>query len=140
MTEEKMDCPLCEIMNEKYRLITRNDVVYATIPIEPIVEGHVMVAPIRHTLMEDLKAEELVAMNHCVANLKNRLVELYPRHHPTIVTYADTDHASVPSHYHIHLIPSDVRIRTLISNYNKGLPEREVKDKAELERMAEKIR
>ena len=99
-----------------------------------------MVLPLKHVKMEDLDPEEVLGLHSMVAKLKTRLVELYPDRHPTILTYADTMHASIPEHYHIHLIPTDVKIRQLISNYNPSISEREAKEASELERMAKKIK
>ena len=134
------DCPLCKIWREAYRLIADDGLVYATVPKEPLVEGHVMVVPKRHTTMDGLKPDELVGMNAMITGLKTRLMELYPDGHPTIFTYDGGKHASVPDHLHYHLVPSPVKFRRLLAVYDPNVHEGKELERPELERMAKKIR
>lgn len=127
-------------MNENYRIIERTERVYSIIPITPLVEGHSMVLPVRHTLMEDLFPEELIEINEMLSHLKNKLVELYPLRHPIIATLSDTKHASIPGHVHYHLIPSEVNMRGLMAAYDSSISINKKTEIIELERMAKLLR
>ena len=136
----KENCPLCYIMEEKFRLVAQGNKVYASIPLQPIIEGHVMVAPNRHTTMDEMCNEEITELHDFVTGLKTKLMEFYPEKHPTIFAYADGDHASIPTHYHVHLVPSEVKMRVFMSNYNPDIELGKEATKSELEKMAELLR
>lgn len=136
-----MKCALCQAVNESYRLIERTDTVYSIIPIAPLIEGHAMVLPIRHTTMENLTQKELVELNQQLNYLKDCLKLLYPLKHPMIVTTTDTAHSSIPDHFHYHLIPSEVKFSNLMAAHNPKINKnRQEAEISELERMAKILR
>lgn len=138
--EEDSNCPLCiAVVNEQYRFVREDDLVYAMIPIAPLMEGHVMVLPKRHTKMEDLTSEELESLNNMVADLKDKLKEMYPEKPPIIATLSDTKHAAIPEHFHYHIVPSEGKLRKLISTYH-NIAEDQKAEPSELEQMAMRLR
>jgi len=101
----KDDCPLCLIPDTKpAQLVERGKYVYAAIPYAPIEPGHVMILPYRHVLLERLNIEELVELRDMTCQLKDKLVGMYPDTQPMEVSMLNTVHASIPNHFHSHLI------------------------------------
>lgn len=135
-----MDCGLCTAVNEDYRIIERTERAYSMIALTPLVEGHTMVLPRRHTKMEGLTPEELVEMNAMMTRIKDKQVALYPNMHPIIACLSDTQHSSISDHLHYHLIPSEANIRKLMATYDPNIPEHQRADPEELERMATLLR
>ena len=134
-----MSCALCTIVDETYRVVELGIRVYSIIPEAPVVEGHVMVVPRRHVLQQELNGDELMEINNMVVRLKDKLVQLYSQQHPLIVVSSDTSHASVPDHFHEHLVPSEVDLRYLMAKYY-GLPAKQRGLPSDLERRAKLLR
>ena len=134
-----MTCNLCTIVQEEYRVVALEERVYSIVPYTPLVEGHVMVVPRRHVWQHDLEADELREMNQMIVTLKNKLIVLYPQQHPLIWAASDTQHASIPDHFHYHLVPSAQNLRELISSYF-NIPVSREQPPADLERRARLLR
>ena len=134
------DCPFCDLGSQEKYIVYQTAHAYSLIPLAPLLEGHVMVLPKRHTTMEDLTSDELREINDMLFRLKEHLKRLYPSNPPLIATTTDTRHSSRPGHFHYHLIPSEVNLRVLWSTYYEEVPENKRLDDSELGRMAKKLR
>ena len=127
------DCPLCEAVNDERRL------VYATMSIYPVTEGNVLVLPKRHTKMEGLSIFEMHELNDVCCDMKGRLLKLYPDMPPFLYSALDT-HASVPEHFHYHLIPSEMDVRKLMVAYTSIETDKVDVDISKLEKIAMRLR
>lgn len=133
-------CALCAIHTQDDRVVERGEEVYSIIPHAPLAEGHVMILPYRHARFEELTIYELLSLRDMAGRLKDRLMELDLTKPPMLVSMLDTRHASIPDHFHYHLIPSEVNMRKLLSHYDSSIPENRVLLESELERMARQLR
>lgn len=130
------NCQLCKYADYKPRIVHETDLVYSMIPNAPLLEGHVLVLPKKHKIMQALSAEELMALADMTGSLKDKLKTLYPLKHPLLVSQMDTMHSTIPGHFHYHLIPSGVNIRELVANSDSSISSRKELPIRELERMA----
>ncbi|MBI2666226.1 hypothetical protein HYX13_01300 [Candidatus Woesearchaeota archaeon] len=135
-----LSCNLCTAVNEEYRIVKKTDEAYAIIPLHPLVEGHVMILPKRHALLEELTAKELVELRDLVIILKNKLIDLYPERPPQLITDMNTFHASIPEHFHYHLVPNTYNFRTLLAAHDPAIPRKKEAVRSELEKMAKMLR
>lgn len=136
----KNDCALCTAVHETYRLVHETETTYSMIPLHPIQEGHVLVLPKRHVTMEKLTHQELAEMKDQVCALTEKIMQLHPETPPMIITDNNTKHASIPEHFHYHIIPSEVNIRKLMAGYNHSLTEKKEAERQVLERMTSILR
>ncbi|MBI2669519.1 hypothetical protein HYX14_06790 [Candidatus Woesearchaeota archaeon] len=137
------DCALCEIPSreeDQGRIIRVTNLAYSVMNYEPLMEGHALVIPRRHTRLGDLTLKEACAINEELVSLTDRLLALYPHAPPIIWTVSDTPHASIPSHFHYHIIPSEVGVRNLMANFYPHISSRKRAEKEELEQIASKLR
>lgn len=134
------DCGLCNAVFENYRVVRNTGLVYSVIPIAPLVEGHVMVLPIRHTRFQDMTKDEVYEAHQMICDLIGKLKVRYPAGHPLLGSVTDTDHAQIPDHGHYHLIPSSANFRTLMANYDPSIPRNKKLEQPELERLAVLLR
>jgi len=72
-------CALCLIFKEVDNLVDQNEFAYAAVPNDPLFEGHVMVLPKRHTILDDLTPEELGGIHKLTTKLKKQNKEIIPR-------------------------------------------------------------
>jgi len=86
--------------------------------------------------MKDLSANEVLAINQLLIYVKEKLVTLYPSRPPLISTHSDTNHASIPGHFHYHIIPSGGNLEKIMSQYDPLIYKKERKTPKELERRA----
>lgn len=134
------DCKLCVLHQEENRVVYKAEKVYSIIPHAPMSVGHVMILPYRHTRFEELNIEELLQLRDMSGKLKDKLVELYPSTPPIFISVMDTAHASIPDHFHYHLIPSKTRFSELLAAYYGRSAERVILPESELELMAQRLR
>lgn len=135
------ECGLCFAAEETYRVVhSSGSLAYALIPLTPMIEGHTMVLPAAHKQMKDLATEEIVAINQLLIYVKERLGELYPSRPPLIATHSDTGHASIPEHFHYHIIPSEGNLERIMSRFDPQRYRKELQDRPELERRARLLR
>jgi len=135
------DCPLCMIPDTKpAQLVEKGKYVYAAIPYAPIEPGHVMIVPYRHVRLKNLTPLELVELRDMTCFLEDKLVRLYPNNQPIDASMLGTKHASIPDHYHAHLIPSPANMNYLLAAYYGRSPERVILPESELEIMAQRLR
>jgi len=141
MADFDKNCPLCTIPTEdSFRVVTENSKAYVGVPHAPLVEGHVMVLPKRHALLSNLDSEELACLQELIEKLKNKLINLYPKEPPMVYSVMDTQHASVPTHFHYHIIPVADNLRKIMARYYPKVQENEVLSDEELKRMADKLK
>ncbi len=137
----KDTCALCTIPQEQEnRVVYRFENVYSVIPHAPIMPGHVMILPYRHTRFEGLTMDELVELRDMSCQLKDRLLSLYPQTPPMFVSTMDTTHASIPEHFHYHLLPSKMKFSELLAAYHHTDAKRVILPASELELMANRLR
>lgn len=135
------NCGLCQGINEEYRIIQRTELVYALIPQEPMREGHLLILPQRHVKLEGLTLAELAQLRDVTVQIKDHLLHLYPSAPPYLYSVTDTPHASIPEHFHYHILPYEKNLRTVLSNYSpSSIRERQVAPRSELEQMALRLR
>ena len=134
------NCQLCVIHQQTYLVVSRTDYVYSIIPHAPLVPGHVMILPYSHTIFEELTPDELMELRDMSCQLKDQLVSKYPLTPPMLVSMMDTTHASIPRHFHSHLIPSPVNMRKLLQAYDPSILENEIRQPSELEMLAKQLR
>ncbi len=135
------NCGLCLAVHETYRIVNSiGGIAYSLIPLTPMVEGHAMVIPVAHKQMKDLSANEIFAINKLLVYLKEKLVALYPSRPPIISTHSDTSHASIPGHFHYHVIPSNGNLEKIMSGYDSLVYKKEGKAFEELEIRAARLR
>ena len=131
-----MKCGLCDAAEEEYRIVKKSKHFYCAVPMTPLVEGHLMIVPLRHVKLEDLHSEELLELQVMLVNIKDKLVEKYPDTPPLIVTHSNATHASIPDHFHYHIAPSKACLRELMSTYNPEIPKNKQASHEELKRLA----
>ncbi len=129
-------CPLCDYEGNSSYVVHQTELVYSMPPIEPLVEGHVMILPRAHKSLENLSTEELLGIRDMISRLKDRLKSLYPSKHPLMISQTDTVHSTIPGHVHFHLIPSQANVRDLMASYDHSIPARRRLPISELEKMA----
>ena len=136
-----IDCGLGHGINEEYRLVQRTDLAYAMVPQEPIREGHILVVPKSHAKLENLTLAELDQIRNLIVEVKNRIIQLFPTAPPYLYSVTDTPHASIPDHFHFHLLPYEESLRTVLAQHSPSLArERQKASVSELERMALRLR
>ena len=131
-----MVCELCLIINENYRLLFKDEFVYAVIVREPLKEGHIMVLPRRHVQsLADLSEQESKALLVLFDNLQNVVKNVYNQ---DSLLVKNNGELMTEGHIHFHIIPSKTCVRGLFALYEK-IPFRELKSEQELEKMKNEI-
>lgn len=106
--QEIKQCLFCEIQaNNRKRIITENNLVYAIQDGFPVTEGHTLLIPKRHTLdYFGLTQEEVLAINQLMDSHR----QLLQKEDPTIdgfnigMNCGETAGQTI-FHCHVHLIP-----------------------------------
>ncbi len=130
-------CPLCDIKNQKYRIIEENEHAIASIIKWPLKEGHTMIIPKRHVKqLSDLEDKELKSTINLMDKIKLKISRLYSDS-PAI--HINSGANSTQEHVHIHVLPSKGSLRHLFSQY-ENVPFREDISDEEKSIIAEKIR
>lgn len=101
-----MKCVFCESPEIKKRTIFENGLAFVFPTNIPIVPGHVLICPKRHVaIVEELGAEELLAMADIKRKLKKALIAVFDAEG---FNYAwnegEVAGQSVP-HLHLHMLP-----------------------------------
>ena len=132
----KNNCELCQAQHENYRLIKKTNNSFCIINVEPLVQGHLMILPKKHTAsFEELDKEQLADLMKLTEEIKDLLKQKYKKY-PLILL--NTGKHKTQEHIHIHIWPSKGGLRDLVSKYEK-VPKRKKITKQELKRMKEKI-
>ena len=120
-----LECPICYSNKvDDPGFVCENTSAYAFVPTSPILLGHLLILPKRHAKLSDLTEIELLDIQQLIEKMKVtllKLAEALPEikgHEPMLVSMMDTMHASIPEHFHFHLIPSKNKIRDLIESYS----------------------
>lgn len=133
-------CPLCQSLKETYRLVRKNSSAFALVPLEPLFFGHLLILPQRHARLEALQPAELKDLNELILFFKDKLLSLNPKNPPFLFTALDTPHASLPAHFHYHLLPYPVGLRGLISAHDPEISPRKEATISQLTKMAQRLR
>jgi diadenosine tetraphosphate (Ap4A) HIT family hydrolase len=136
---KKKNCPLCKIEEEEKELIVLEDAyTLATMIIEPLIEGHILILPKRHVKeFEELTKEEAYSLVQTIAKVNQMLQKAYKV--PAAFSYFKHGKAKTQEHLHVHILPGFVPIRTLISSHF-GTERKKRKPIEELKKVAERIR
>ncbi|GFO56928.1 hydrolase [Geomonas sp. Red276] len=140
ITESKQpECIFCREGDDRQLLILhRTELVMVMLNRYPYVNGHVMVAPVRHTCdLDTLSGEEMVALFRGVAFCRRVLVEAgNPDGFNIGINLGKAAGAGVEEHLHIHVVPrwsgdnnfmsvvADIRVvpEALLATYDRLLP------------------
>lgn len=92
---------------DEHLVLARKELAVAILNRYPYNNGHVMVAPVRHTgEPEDLTGEEVAAIWGLVCRLKRALTEMsHPEGFNVGVNLGKCAGAGLPDHLHIHIVP-----------------------------------
>lgn len=116
-----MSCELCEAINEEYRLIYKDDLVFCTVCKGPLKKGHVIVLPKRHVeKLGDLSSEESKRLFETIDKLKTAIENKY---NESAIIHINSGIHSTQKHLHIHILPTKRGLRPMVSSY-EGVPER----------------
>jgi diadenosine tetraphosphate (Ap4A) HIT family hydrolase len=131
-----MACPLCEAINDKYRLIYEDELVFCIITKCPLKKGHIMILPKQHIeKLSKLSEGESKRLFELIEKMKEIIEEVY---NESAIVHINSGAHSTQKHIHIHILPSKGGLRPLISKF-ENLPEREEMTKKEMELVKEKI-
>ena len=137
MKKRKRVCELCKAKNEKFRLIKQNKHAFATMCIEPLNHGHVMILPKRHvTKLSQLKPSEAKQFLNLSLEMVSVITKLTKKDCILVQNYGQ--HAS-QGHLHFHVIPCTLGIREMIAKYEK-IPARKRQSVAVLAKIANEIK
>jgi diadenosine tetraphosphate (Ap4A) HIT family hydrolase len=136
---KKEGCALCEIEEKEKELIVLEDAyTLATMIIEPLIEGHILILPKRHVKeFEELTKEEAYSLVQTLAKVNRMLQKAYKV--PATFSYCKHGKAKTQEHLHVHILPGFVPIRSLISSHF-GTERKKRKPIEELKKIAEKLR
>lgn len=100
-----MNCPFCDDVDVKKRIIVENDLAFAFPTNTPIVPGHILICPKRHIqYYEDSTAEEKIAIEDLRHKLKFAMKKAFDAQG---FNYAWNEEKiggqSVP-HFHLHIV------------------------------------
>lgn len=130
-------CDLCLHMETKpHRTIYETPLVRGMLILEPLREGHSLLLPKRHvTTLEELTAEERKDFLESIPKLAKILTGVYG--HDCLTFYNQGFH-STQHHLHMHVLPLEVKLRTVFSKaFNQ--PERNVSSDEDWKRIQHKI-
>lgn len=112
------DCGLCLASLEDYRVVFRNQDAVSVVITNPLNDGHLLIMPRRHVLgLDDLTAEESLAVNEILCKSQRRLTEKFPDTPPVFgMNYGR--HSTQP-HIHYQMFPSVTHLRVLYAAAHK---------------------
>ncbi|MFQ5531318.1 MAG: HIT family protein [Candidatus Nanoarchaeia archaeon] len=132
-----MECELCKIIEEKYRLICEDEYSFCIVAQNPLKPGHILVLPKRHVSeLSDLSEKEAKSLFNISEKIKKSIEEVYKE--GAIIHINTGKHMSQGQHIHIHILPSKGSIRQHVSLYEK-VPEVKDMHKDEMEKIKETI-
>jgi len=121
--EMKINCPLCDSINQKYRLIKKTKHSFCIICKSPLKDGHVMVLPKRHVTQTEfscLTPEESKDLLSLMEEMQNHIHKIYDEN--TIIV-KNGEGNSTQAHLHFHILPSKNGLRDFLSKL-EGVPHR----------------
>lgn len=131
-----MACELCNIVNEDYRLVLKDQHAFAIVIIEPLKRHHFMVLPIRHvTSLADLTKEESKSIFTFLDRLEKAIIKASGE--SPIVGIHRGDHPT-QQHIHIHIFPAKGDLRKYASSFEKVHP-RKRQSKQQLSEIKQEI-
>jgi diadenosine tetraphosphate (Ap4A) HIT family hydrolase len=105
-TEGCLFCELAAADPEESLVVAREDLVFAVMNAFPYTSGHLMIAPLRHGDLENLKADEANALT---AMAQQAVVALKSAYNPDGlnlgVNIGRVAGAGIPDHVHVHALP-----------------------------------
>lgn len=110
-----VDCELCTIITEEFRLIRKTKHSFAIICEQPIKAGHIMILPKRHVTQDrysELTPEESQDFLALVEDMQHLVTSKY---NEDVMLFKNSNSHSTQSHFHVHLVPSKGNMRKLIS-------------------------
>ena len=108
---------MCDALNQEYRIVEKDDYSFCIVNAFPLKDGHVMVLPRRHVLeIPEFSDIEKISMLDMTSRIRSRLIEKYAQ---GIITLNHGNGLNTQEHFHIHLLPSRVGLRNLVSSYEK---------------------
>jgi len=108
----EQNCLLCNIIDDKYRLVYENQYALSVVIFNPVNSTHQMILPKRHvTALDDMSLEESKDIFALQYKVQQRLFQLYEEH-PPIIAIQTGRHATQP-HIHWQAFSSDAHIRSL---------------------------
>ncbi|PIZ78824.1 MAG: hypothetical protein COY02_04030 [Parcubacteria group bacterium CG_4_10_14_0_2_um_filter_41_6] len=132
----KMKCPLCQIINQTYRVIKKNKTAFCAVNLEALNSGHVMVLPKRHVAdLAKLTAQEAKDLLDLTSAMFKKINKIFK--HDAILFMNTKSHSS-QKHVHFHILPSRAGLREFMAKYD-GVPFKQKKSKQELTCIKEKL-
>jgi len=110
-SEEEPGCFFVELPKQnadrENKILFRGKTAFVILNAYPYTNGHVMVAPYRHTAqMHELSDEELLEINQLIARCLSWITQAYkPDGFNIGVNLGVAGGAGVPSHIHWHIVP-----------------------------------
>lgn len=102
------ECPFCQIVNQKApaTVVEEWDDAIAIVPLNPVVEGHVIVLPIKHVSSFYSSPEISAAVMKRAASLGHRRHRWEPfGEDANIITSVGPLATQTVQHFHVHLVP-----------------------------------
>lgn len=133
-----MNCALCELPLQEWRLVLADEFAFATLNWEPLKPGHTMVLPRRHVgELVELTDREAGALFSLVDKVGRRLRAHYQE---DVAIHLNTGaHCSQPDHLHIHVLPAQSSLRDLFVA-TENVQFRRRADRTELEAVCSALR
>lgn len=104
-----MKCELCQSINEEYRLIKKDKLVFCMFSLHPLKFGHIMILPIRHVVeYSDLTKEESQEMMQMIDEMRELLLK---KTDENPVVFINRGVHSTEKHVHMHILPSKTNLR-----------------------------
>ncbi len=131
------ECPLCEELKLKRRVITENKTAFVLVNLKLVKEGHVMILPKRHVeRYDELTPEEAKDIADLIERVSDAIYKEYG-HYPLIAI--NPVHRRTQPHIHIHLVPTDKGAREFFALVEKT-PLNEVAPEDRLKKVLEDLR
>jgi len=134
-----MECDICNILKQEYRLIKETNYSFVCVNIAPMLEGHVMIIPKKHIEnYSEFSNEEAKDFLNLFQETSLLLRDSYSKEGAlSIINQGIT---SSQKHIHIHLMPVNKGegLRNIISVFFKVPYNKEFEEK-ELEKMKNRI-
>lgn len=101
-----MSCPFCVGENIRDRMIYKDDLVMSFPSNTPIVPGHVLVCPVRHTnIVDELTNDEVIAIKDCIVRLKQALRHALNAQGFNVAWNEGEIAGQSVNHLHVHVVP-----------------------------------